>query len=58
LIEKKYSIQKGSLFHRGKYIVAEEGQKIMEIKCSSNNKSIFYGNSLLEGLKTLILLPK
>lgn len=48
LSEKKYAVSKGTL-HRGKYLVAEKGQKIMEIKSVANNKTVFYGNSLLEG---------
>ena len=50
LIEKKYAFQKGGLFHRGKYVISDEGQKIMEIKCVSNNRTVFYGNSLIEGI--------
>ena len=51
LIEKKYALQKekGSVLHRGKFLVLDQGQKIMEIKCVSNNRTVFYGNNLIEG---------
>ena len=59
LIEKKYALKKAKesakkeeesvLVHRGKFLVLDQGQKIMEIKCVSNNRTVFYGNNLIEG---------
>jgi len=50
LVEKKYVLPKGDQIHRAKLFFIENGQKIMEIKCSSNSKSIFYGDIVMEGI--------
>ena len=51
MVEKKYVLPKGDQIHRAKFIFVENGQKIMDIKCSSNTKTIFYGDTVIEGIE-------
>ncbi len=56
MIERKYNLKKGILSYSGKYLFADNGQKIMEIKCGSNTSSIFYGNNVIAGYYNKIFL--
>lgn len=40
------------------FIFTEQGQKIMELKCISNNRSIFYGDIMLAGFFFLLEIAK